>query len=311
MSFKLCHLVSGAPATFQHLMMKVLRGICWKYILWYIDDVTIFRRRSRNICNTSRKYSVVYETLYWSSRQTNVFRKKKLLLPKTCSQEVRDRNRWKKGWKKCEFDSTKGPKRGKKFIGLNKLLQKKLSLAIIKYVHLYFSFWKRVPILSGSQECENALNNLKQALVSAPILAFPDVGKAFVLTCDASWDGLGYILGQIGENKRERAIEYGGRALCGSEKNYSVSEIECLAIGEGVMVYKSYHSTGMPFTIITEHKALTCLKSLTNSTNGRLARWSLFLQVFRYKIVYRKGEQNNADALSRLTKEVQSQETQA
>ena len=142
-------------------------------------------------------------------------------------------------------------------------------------------------------------------------MVFPDMGKAFVLTCDASWDGLGYILGQIGENKRERAIECGGRALYGSEKNYSVSELECLAIVEGVKAYKSYLSTGMPFTVITEHKALTCLKSLTNSTNGRLARWSLFLQMFRYKEVYRKGEQSNADALSRLSKEAQSQETQA
>ena len=127
---------------------------------------------------------------------------------------------------------------------------------------------------------------------------------------DASWNGLGYILGQIDENKREQVIGYGGRALQGSEKNYLVSELECLAIVEGVKAYKSYLSTGIPFTIITHHKTLTCLNSLTNSTNGRLARWSLFLQGFRYKVVYRKGEQNNADALSRLTKEAQSQETQ-
>lgn len=83
----------------------------------------------------------------------------------------------------------------------------------------------------------------------------------------------------------------------GPKKNYSVSELECLAIVEGVKTYKSYLSTGIPFTIITDHKALTCLNSLTNSQNGRLARWALYLQGFRYKVVFRKGEQNNADAL--------------
>ena len=68
---------------------------------------------------------------------------------------------------------------------------------------------------------------------------------------------------------------------------------------EGVKTYKAYLSTGIPFTIVTDqtdHKALTCLNSLTDSQNGKL---------YIYKVVYQKGEQNNADALSRVTKEAQ------
>ena len=126
-----------------------------------------------------------------------------------------------------------------------------------------------------------------------------------MLTCNASKSGLGYILGQEDANKRERVIEFGGRALHGSEKNYIVSELERLAIVEGVRTYRAYLSTDIPFTIITDHKALTCLNSLTLSQNGRLARWALFLQVFRYKIVYHSGKEKNADALSRLIKEAQ------
>ena len=34
--------LSGAPATFQSLLMKVLSGISWKFALCYIDDVIIF-----------------------------------------------------------------------------------------------------------------------------------------------------------------------------------------------------------------------------------------------------------------------------
>ena len=45
---------------------------------------------------------------------------------------------------------------------------------------------------------------------------------------------------------------------------------------------------------------------MANSQNGRLARCALFLKDFRYKVVYRKGEQNAADALSRLTQEAQA-----
>ena len=36
--------LSGAPATFQSLMMKVLKGVTWKYALCLVDDVIIFSR---------------------------------------------------------------------------------------------------------------------------------------------------------------------------------------------------------------------------------------------------------------------------
>ena len=34
--------LSGAPAPFQNLIMKVLRGCSWKYVLCYVDDCIIF-----------------------------------------------------------------------------------------------------------------------------------------------------------------------------------------------------------------------------------------------------------------------------
>ena len=34
--------LTGSPATFQHLIIRVLHGILWKYVLCYIDDVVIF-----------------------------------------------------------------------------------------------------------------------------------------------------------------------------------------------------------------------------------------------------------------------------
>lgn len=56
---------------------------------------------------------------------------------------------------------------------------------------------------------------------------------------------------------------------------------------------------GRPFTIVTDHKALTWLTSNQNFT-GRLGRWELLLQEFDFSIQYRKGQENKvADALSR------------
>ena len=86
-----------------------------------------------------------------------------------------------------------------------------------------------------------------------------------------------------------------------AEKNYAVTELECLAIVEGIKEYRTYLSSGK-FTVFTDHKALKYLQTLkTTNPQGRLARWSMELQEFEFEIQHRKGVNNtNADALSRL-----------
>ena len=297
--------LSGAPSTFQHLMMRVLRGIAWKYVLCYVDDVIIFS-------STFKEHINHLEEVFSRLREAGL-----KLSPTKCHFAQRNlhylghvlsKNGIQTDDQKVEkiqnLVAPKDQKGVKSLLGLTNYYKKFVSGYSKLCAPLFELLKKGVPFV-WSQECENALSKLKQALTSAPILAFPNMNKPFILTCDASRSGLGYILGQLDENNKERVIEFGGRALHGSEKNYSVSEIECLAIVEGVKAYKAYLSTDIPFTIITDHKALTCFNSMTNSQNGRLARWALFLQGFRYKVVYRKGEQNAADALSRLTKEAQ------
>ena len=297
--------LSGAPATFQHLMMKVLRGISWKYVLCYVDDVIIFSSTFEDHLNNLEE---VFKRLRNAGLKLSpnkcFFAQKKLhYLGHVLSKSGIETDP-KKVEKILNLKAPKDPKGVKSLLGLTNYY-KKFVEGYSQICSPLFNLLKKGTPFVWSKDCEDSLTTLKHALTSSPILSFPDMNKEFILTCDASRSGLGYILGQLDSNKKERVIEYGRRALHGSEKNYSVSELECLAIVEGVKTYKAYLSTGIPFTIVTDHKALTCLNSLTNSQNGRLARWALYLQGFRYKVVYRKGEQNNADALSRLTKEAQ------
>ena len=65
---------------------------------------------------------------------------------------------------------------------------------------------------------ENAFQTLKHALLSPPILAFPNFDKPFILYTDASTEAIGYLLGQKDDQNREVVIAYGGRALTSSEK---------------------------------------------------------------------------------------------
>lgn len=93
-------------------------------------------------------------------------------------------------------------------------------------------------------------------------------------------------------------MAFASRALSPAERNYSVTEKECLAIIYALRNFEMYVE-GTKFTVETDHMALTWLSRL-REPSGRLARWALTLQRFEYEVRYRKGATNVvADALSR------------
>ena len=61
---------------------------------------------------------------------------------------------------------------------------------------------------------------LKQACMTAPVLAFADYTKPFLLEIDASKDGLGVVLSQKQADGQYHPVTYGSRALMPHEKNY-------------------------------------------------------------------------------------------
>lgn len=74
----------------------------------------------------------------------------------------------------------------------------------------------------------------------------------------------------------EHPICYASRMLKLSEKNYTVSEKEMVAVKFGIEKFRPYVE-GTHFEIVTDHKFLKYLRNLKDPT-GRLARWALFLQ---------------------------------
>ena len=76
-----------------------------------------------------------------------------------------------------------------------------------------------------SDQCQQAFDYLKNALITAPILVLPDFNRGFTVSTDASKVAIGYTLLQTDDNNREQVIAYGGRALRPAERSYTISEL--------------------------------------------------------------------------------------
>ncbi|UYV82711.1 hypothetical protein LAZ67_22000653 [Cordylochernes scorpioides] len=147
-------------------------------------------------------------------------------------------------------------------------------------------------------DCQQAFTTLKESLTSKPVLHLYQVGLPCRLYCDASTQGIAGILKQVHPDGQVHPVQYFSRALRAHERNYTVSELECLAIVESVDKFRIY-LTGIKFTIYTDHQALQWLKTIKNPS-GRLFRWSLRLSTYNYEIHSLKGSQQyEADLLSR------------
>ena len=93
---------------------------------------------------------------------------------------------------------------------------------------------KGVPFVWTS-ETEEAFQALKQALVSAPVLALPDFNKKFMIETDACSRGIGAVFLQD-----EHPIAFMSKSLGTRHRGLSTYEKECLAILMAVDKWRSY-----------------------------------------------------------------------
>ena len=139
---------------------------------------------------------------------------------------------------------------------------------------------------------------VKRHLSTEPILGIFDPSLRCQLHTDASALAIGGILVQVDDMKVERVIYYLSRVLNKHEVRYSTSERECLAVVWCIRQLRQY-LIGMPFDVFSDHKALIWLQNI-NDPEGRLARWSVFLQSYTFTIQYVKGSlHGRADCMSR------------
>ena len=98
------------------------------------------------------------------------------------------------------------------------------------------------------------------ALTSAPVLAYPNDDKPFLLETDASLKGLGAVLLQEDDDGNLHVISYASHMLKPYEKsmhNYSSAKLKLLTLKWSVCEKFRDYLIGSKFTVLTDDNPLT------------------------------------------------------
>lgn len=157
--------------------------------------------------------------------------------------------------------------------------------------------------ISWNPEAEKAFLEIKERLVTPPVLVPPDFSKEFILQTDASDTAVAAVLAQK-HLDGEKVVAYFSHKLTTPQRNYHATEKEGLAVVLAVENFRGYLE-GYHFRLITDNSAITWIMQTKWKTGSRLSRWSLELQLYNMTIEHRKGKDNIVpDALSRAVAEV-------
>ena len=145
-----------------------------------------------------------------------------------------------------------------------------------------------------------AFEELNRRLTQPPVLALPRAGHKYVLDVDACGTQVGAALLQKQEEGGLRTVAYIRGVLEGAERNFGVTETECLAVVWASLTLRAYLK-GERFLVRADHDWLRWLLNIDGTANGRLARWRMRLNELAFDIAYKSGQAHwLADSMSRL-----------
>ena len=138
-----------------------------------------------------------------------------------------------------------------------------------------------------TDEANDAFETLKKKLISAPILAFPDMGsnEPLIVTVDSSSEGVGYVLSQrqisdINGKLVERPICYGSTHLRGTHKKMGSTDLELTGVCFALKKLDCWIRC-VKFILLTDNKSLTFLvNKQLDEMKPTIARKIIFLQQY-------------------------------
>lgn len=296
--------ITNAPSSFQKVMEQVLRDLLRVNVVVFIDDLAIYTNGSFNIhidavCQVLDRLQK--SNIHVAGKKCKIGLQQILYVGSVCDKEgirpdpakLEKIRQWQVPTNRTELRAFLG------LVGYYRRHIKNFALIAFPLTDLL----KTTKPFHWTIAATTAVHALKEVLLTSVVLAKPvfcDVKRPFHLSADAQDVAVGYVLEQADASNRMRPIAFGGRKFKLHERNYTVTEKECLAVISAIRHFNHYLQ-GAHFILWVDHSALTWLFSKTD-LSGRLTRWILKLQSYSFEIKYRKGTQHgHADGMSRGT----------
>lgn len=292
--------LSNSPATFQKFTFSLIYSIQPVNAFVYLDDIIVF---GKTIEEHNESLYKVFKALYDNNLKVEpakckILHKEVKYLGHIISKDgIRPTSE--------NIEAIKNMKRPqtirnvRSFLGTVNFYGKFIPNIADKRKPLNELLKKNVKFI-WSAECETAFEELKNYLISEPVLVRPNFDDKFVLTTDASDYAIGAVL--TNEKSNDHPIAYASRALIGAERKYFTIEKELLAIVWAVDYFKHY-IYNQNFIVYTDHRPLVALWHL-KETSPTLTKLRLKIQGIGCEIRYKQGKENIvADFLSRLNTE--------
>ena len=261
--------LSNVPAKFQQLMQNCLGQLNLIYCLIYLDDIVIFLQMAEEHLH---HLHVIFDQF----REYNL-----KLKPSKCSfsEEITYLVHW------VSKDGVQPSSSNLEAIAECALPQTYMEVhSFFGLVGHYMRFIKGFACIaqpssehlaregacrksekvSVTEDALRAFKALKQACMTAPILAFADYNKPFLLETDASKDGLGGVLSQKQADGWYHPIAYGSRALMPHEKNYHSTKLKFLALKCTVTEHFKEYLPYQSFLVRMDNNQLTYIMSTPN-----------------------------------------------
>jgi hypothetical protein len=289
----------NAPASFSRLMDSILAGLKYHGVLVYIDDLLVYSKTVEEHFQLLEEVlgRLVAAGIRLKPSKCQFCVSKVVFLGHCISTEGLEPEADKVEAVR-QFAAPTNVKGVRSFIGMASYYRK----FIPHFAHIaepLIELTRKKRVFRWNTACQEAFDQLKSSLSSAPVLAHPDPDRDFFLATDASDYAIGAVLFQRDGTGNERPVRFLSKTLSSSERVWGVPDREAYALVYAIEKCRG-HLIGRQFTVYTDHNNLKYIMHHCRE-NMRLARWALRIQQFLFTIKFIKGADNIcADALSRI-----------
>jgi hypothetical protein len=242
--------LTNAPAYFMNLMNKVFMEYLDRFVVVFIDDILIY---SRSESDHEEHLRLVLQKLrdnqlYAKFSKCELWIDKVPFLGHIISNggiavdpaKVKEIMEWRVPTTVTEIRS---------FLGLAGYYRRFIE-GFSKIAKPMTSLQEKGKEFKWDDKCQGSFDQLKERLMSPPVLVMPDLQKGFDIYCDACGQGLGCVLMQEGH-----VIAYASRQLRKHELNYPTHDLELAAVVHALKIWRDY-IMGTKCQVYTDHKSL-------------------------------------------------------